>query len=318
MRDPEHLKCRYCGTVYPNSDYPEQGSITAPKMSQTFTFYLTKEEREHPDDRSGKYAFHWASWPVHTSWSGILRYKRAAWCVGQILPLAKLYAVTGDVRYAERAALIMDRVAQRFPNWLYHSYNGTYADCPGGDAARSLGQYPRGGRFPVETIITAFPGLHTKDGYAELNNGFWGAGRFGCSGSDAQMILDMAVAYDLIHEAKRAGGSPVLTPEADRRIVQDLILPGCEDSENWAEINNKCGPSRALSGAAGILFGRPESVRRSLQGFEALMNGSFHFDGFCEESPSYSGMHLGLMLEIPKSCWGIPIRRDTSHRTVSR
>ena len=53
-------------------------------------------------------------------------------------------------------------------------------------------------------------------------------------------------------------------PESDARIVNDLILPGCADTENWNEINNKCGPGRALSGAVGILFQRPESVRRAL------------------------------------------------------
>ncbi len=300
IRDPEHLKCRYCGTVYPNSDYPEKGSMTAKKMGQTFTYYLAPAETAHPEDPSGRYAFRWAAWPVHTSFSGILRYLKAEWCFSQILPLAKLYAVTGEPKYAERSALIMDLAAKVFPKWLYHSYNGTYADCPPAEAAVELGRHPRGGRFPVETIVTAFPGLHTKDGYAELNNGFWGAARFGCSGSDASFILDATVVYDLIHEAKRSDGAPVLSTEMNRRIVDDLILAGCADAENWNEINNKCGPGRALSGAVGILFRRPDSVRRALDGFEMLMDKSFHFDGFCEETPSYSGMHLSLMQDIPE------------------
>ncbi|MHB9027775.1 MAG: heparinase II/III domain-containing protein [Candidatus Latescibacterota bacterium] len=304
INDPDRLRCRYCGTVYPNPEYPETGSMTAKRMGQTFTFYRTDEERRHPDDTSGKYAFRWASWPVHTSWSGIIRYKKAAWCIGQVLPLAKLYAITGETKYAERAALIMDKIARVYPHWLYHSYNGTYADCPGGEAAAEMGKNPPAGKFPVETIITAFPGLHTRDGYAVLNNGFWGGGRFGCSGTDAGMILNMAVAYDLIHEVKRSGGAPVFSPEAEKRIVNDLILAGCADSENYDEINNKCGPSRSLSGAVGILFRKPESVRRSLAGFEALMEKSFHFDGFCEESPSYSDMHLSLMRNIPEILLG--------------
>jgi len=298
--DPERIVCRYCGTVYPNPSYPETGGITCPRMGQTFTFYLTDEERAHPDDTSGKYAFRWASWPVHTSFSGIIRYRKAAWCIGKIPTLAKLYAITGDVRYAEKAAMIMDVVADRYPNWLFHSYNGTYADCPPGEAARELGRNPRGGRFPVETIVTAFDGLHTKGDYAELNNGFWGAGRFGCSGSDGGFILNMTVAYDLIRDACYDDGRPVVTPEMENRIVNDLIIAGCEDSENWAEINNKCGPGRAMSGAVGILFNRPESVRRAIEGFEKLMEKSFHFDGFCRESPSYSAMHLNLLRNIPE------------------
>lgn len=304
VQDPDHLTCKYCGTVYPNTQYPETGLMTAKRMGQTFTFYLTDEERQHPEDKSGKYAFHWASWPVHTSWSGFIRYRKAAWCIDQVLPLAKLYAITGEVRYAERAALILDDVAKVYPNWLYHSYNGTYADCPGSEAAAEIGKNLPAGKFPIDTIITAFPGLHTRDGYAVLNNGFWGAGRFLTFGTDAEMILDMAIAYDLIHEAKRSDGSTALSPEIEKRIVNDLILSGCTDTEYSNAINNQCGPSRALSGVVGIIFQRPESVRRCLEGFEALMSKSFYFDGFCAESPSYSDMHLGNLQFLPEILLG--------------
>ncbi len=40
-------------------------------------------------------------------------------------------------------------------------------------------------------------------------------------------------------------------------------------------------------------------MRRGLEGFTRLLEQSFHFDGFCKESPSYSSMHLGLMRQIP-------------------
>jgi len=304
IREPDKLTCKYCGTTYPNPEYPETGSMTAPKMGQTFNFYLTEEERAHPEDKSGRYAFRWVGWPVHTSWSGMIRARKAGWCIGRILTLAKLYAVTGEVEYAEHAVWIIDRMARVYPNWLYHSYDGTYADCPPGEAAAEMGRNPRAGKFPIETIITAFSGRHTKDDYAVLNNGFWGAGRFGCSGSDGGTILNVIVAYDLIREARYPDGAPVINPEIEERIVNDLILAGCEDSENWDDINNKCGPARALSAAVGIMFQRPQSVRRALQGFTQLMNGCFHFDGFCDESPSYSGMHLNLMRNIPEILLG--------------
>ena len=301
---PDKIKCKYCGTEYPNADYPETGSLTAPKMGQTFTFYLTDEELAHPDDLTGKHAFRWAAWPVHTSFSGIIRAKRTGWALSRILPLGKLYVLTGNVEYAEKAAMIMDIAADRYPNWLYHSYNGTFADCPPGEAAKEMGRNPRAGKFPIETIITAFPGLHTKGDYATLNNGFWGAGRYGCSGSDGRFILEMAAAFDLIHEARRADGSLVIDDKMRARIVNDLIIAGCDDSENYNDINNKCGPGRAMSAAVGILFDRPESVRRAIEGFDALMDHSFHFDGFCVESPSYSGMHLNLMRNIPEILLG--------------
>ena len=116
-------------------------------------------------------------------------------------------------------------------------------------------------------IINAF-GLHQAKDHARLNVGFWGAGRYRCSGGDGSTILSMLVAYDLIRDAQYPDGRPVLTPEMDRRIQNDLLLAGCEDSENWKAINNKCGPGRALSAAAGILFERPQSTRHALNGFQ--------------------------------------------------
>lgn len=299
VREPEKLVCRYCGTVYPNPKHRETGKLVCSRMGQTFTYYETDAERAHPEDRSGKHAYRWASWPVHTSFSGLIRTYKAGYVIDRVLPLAKLYAITGEVRYAERAAWIMDRFARVYPNYLFHSYDGTYADCPPAEAAQELGRNPRGGKFAKELIVNAF-GLHRRKDYATLNNGFWGAGRYSCSGGDGSTILALTVAYDLIRDAKHADGTPLLTEEMDRRIVNDLILAGCRDSENWQAINNKCGPGRALSAAVGVLFERPESVRWAFNGFEQLMDRCFHFDGFCTESPSYSSMHLSLMRNIPE------------------
>ncbi len=295
---PDEVSCKYCGTVYPHPDYPETGRLECTRMGQTFTYYETAEERAHPEDRSGRYAYRWASWPVHTSWSGLIRYYRANWCIRQVPTLAKLYALTGELAYAERCIWVMDRLARVYPGWLYHSYNGTFADCPPAEAAREMGRHPRAGRFPKDVIINPC-GLHQEKDYAYLNAGFWGAGRFGTGTEECSTILDVTVAYDLIRGARRPDGTPLLDAATEKRLVEDLILAGCADRENWAEINNKAGPNRALSAAVGILFGRPEGARRALEGFERLLAECFHSDGFCRESPSYSSMHLSLMADIP-------------------
>ncbi len=298
VTDPDKVTCKYCGTVYPNAAYPETGAVVCPKMGQTFTYYQNDEERAHPGENPSKYAYRWASWPVHTSFTGVIRSKKSHWCAERILPLAKLYALTGDVKYAERCVWILDRFAHCYPNWLYHSYNGTVADCPPAEAAANMGQHGGGGKFPKDVIIDPFE-RHQKADHATLCNGFWGAGRFDCSGCDPY-LLHMTVAYDLVREATYPDGRRVLDAESEKRIVNDLLLAGCTDTENWKDINNKCGPSRAVSAACGILFERPQSVRRALEGFEKLLEDCFHFDGFCKESPSYSDMHLGLMQNIPE------------------
>ncbi len=303
VTEPEKLVCKYCETEYPNVDYPETGSMTAPRMGQTFGFYLTEEERAYPEDRLGQYAFTWSRHPVHTSWSGIIRSQKTFWCTEQMDVLAKLYGVTGEAAYAERCAWILDILARRYPNWLFHSYDGSYADMPPGEVATEMGKNPPAGRFPIGTIINAFD-RHNRDDHAVLFNGFWGAGRLGCSGSDGGSILRALLSHDLIREARATDGSPVITPEMDKRIREDLILAGCIDTENWDAINNKSGRGRALSGAVGITFDRPEGVRRAIEGLELLMEDAFHFDGFCTESPSYSDMHLSIMRSIPEVLCG--------------
>jgi hypothetical protein len=299
VRDPDKLTCKYCNTEYPHAEYPETGSITATRMGQTFSFYLNDDEREHPEDTTGTHAYRWVSFPVHTSFSGILRSKQGKWCFDQVLPLAQLYALTGDLACAQRAAWIMDIAASRYANWLYHSYDGTYADCPPAEVAIEMGRHPRGGQFAPEVIISAFAGRHRDGAHATLFNGFWGAGRFACSGGDSGILLPIALAYDLIRDAQDANGQPVISAEMDQRISRDLILAGCDDMECWNEINNKCPPARALSALCGRLFERPESVRRAISGFEKLLEKGFHSDGFCTESPSYSDMFLNLMRQIP-------------------
>ncbi len=297
IKDPDHVTCRYCGAVYPNAEFPETGSMTAERMGQTFTFYVPPEEAAHPEDDTGKYAYRWASWPVHVSFSGLIRYFKASYVAGRPLYLAKVYALTGEVEYAEHCAWLLDALARAYPNWLYHSYYGSYADMPPGDAAAAMGRQKTQGVFddPAD-IVTAFPG-HANS--ARLK-GFWGDGRLSAGvGGEGSILLNWTVAYDLIHEAKFDDGTPVLTEEMDSRIVNDLLLAGCADLENYRAINNKCGPGRALSAACGVLFGQPERVRRGMEGLERLLNEAFTFDGFCRESPSYSSMHLGGLEKIP-------------------
>ncbi|MBT7300600.1 MAG: hypothetical protein HN849_13855 [Victivallales bacterium] len=296
VKQPDQLVCKYCKTVYPSEKYPENSKVVCPKMGQTFSIYRNPQELAHPEN-TGKYAYRWASWPASTSWSGLLRERRGWYCMSKALTLAKLCVIEGDLKAGERAVWIMDRTARCFPNWLYHTYNGTIADCPPAEAAAELGRHPRAGKFAKDVIVNSH-GLHQYKNYARLCVGFWGAGRFGTGTSEDSFLLDYAVAYDLLRGVKKADGQPLMAA-AEKKRIEELLLQGLADRENWNEINNKIGPNRALSATMGILFDRPQSVRRALNGFEQLLDRCFHFDGFCRESPSYSSMHLGLMANVP-------------------
>ncbi|MBU0606580.1 MAG: heparinase II/III-family protein, partial [Armatimonadetes bacterium] len=304
---PDKLVCKYCRTEYPNPQYPETGTLECPQMGQRFTYYVNDEQRAHPDEDLGKYAYKWAGRPVQVSFTGVIRAARVNWAAGQLLPLAKLYALTGDVAYAERTAWLLERFSEVFPHYLYHSYGGCFADCDPAEAAREMGRHPSAGKFPPGVIChpAALMRDRNKDGFGDLDAGFWGSGRLTPgAGGEGSVLLNAVVAYDLTRDAKRPDGQPVYPPALQEQIVKQFLVAGCGDMENYAAINNKAGPGRALSGAVGMLLQQPERVRRALAGFEALLGECFHFDGFCKESPSYSSMHLGLMEEIPNLLTG--------------
>jgi len=299
---PDTLRCKYCRTEYPNDKYPETGRLQCPRMGQSFTYYINPDQQAHPDEDLGKHAYVWAGRPIQVSFSGVIRTQKLSWALQLPLRLAKLYALTGEVPYAERTAWILERLAEVYPHYLYHSYGGCFADLEPAEVAREMGRNPRAGRFPPGVICHPAEKMRVrfKDGWGALDAGFWGAGRFTTgAGGEGEALLSITVAYDLTRDAKYPDGRPVYSADTARRITQDLILAGCDDMENYKEINNKCGPGRALSGAVGMLFGQPERVRRAMEGIESLLDECFHFDGFCKESPSYSSMHLGNMGEIP-------------------
>ena len=308
---PDQLTCRDCGTVYPNEEYPETGILECPRMGQTFTYYQTPEERAlGPDatiEQRREHAIIGLSHrPANISMSGLIRFYRAQWAWRQVIALARMYALTDDVAYAERVVWILDRFARVYPNYLYQSYDGSYADWPPAEVAESMGDpsTPRGGRFPPDAIRHPYElNRHSDEQgeYSTLHNGFWGAGRLNQhgSGSDSDPLFNFTVAYDLVRDARYDDGTPLVDAETDRRIVEDLIDAGCTDMDHWDDLSNKGVATRSLSAAVGLLLDQPERVRRGLDGFHAILEERYHFDGFYSESPAYARHNYLVMADLP-------------------
>lgn len=308
---PEQVTCRRCGAVFPNDAYPETGVLECPRMGQTVTYYQPPAERAlgadaTPEQRREKALRGLSQVPQMTSLSGLIRLHKAQWAWGQLASLAKLYALTQDVRYAERVAWILDRFAEVYPDYLYHSYEGSIADWPPAEVAANMGDpaTPAGGRFPPDAIRNAY-GLNRKSDaqgeYSTLYNGFWGAGRLQThgKGSDAGPLLSMTVAYDLTRDARRPDGSDVYDEQTRQRILDNLIVAGCTDMEHWDSLSNKGVATFSLSAAVGMLIADPVRVHRALTGFQEVFGDRYHFDGFYSESPAYSAHNFSNMSELP-------------------
>jgi hypothetical protein len=313
---PDQVKCSRCGTVFPNDEYPETGVLECPHMGQSFTYYQPPAERAlepdaTPQQRREHALLGLSQRPQMTSLSSLIRMRKIGWAWGQALALAKLYAVTEQVEYAERVAWILNRFAEVYPNYLYHSYDGSYADWPPSEVAANLGDpaTPRGGRFAPGVVRHAY-GLHeySDDGgqYSTLYNGFWGAGRLAThgKGSDAGPLLSITVAYDLTRDARYQDGTPVYDEQMHQRILDDLIISGCSDMECWDDLSNKGVATLSLSAAVGALLLDPAHTHRALNGFRKMMSDRYHFDGFYSESPGYAEHNFGNVRELPDLLYG--------------
>ena len=102
ISDPHHVRCRYCGMVYPNGKYPENKilKVTNP----------VGEEVEYPyweDEKGCRYMFSAKGWrEARTYFSSRAK------------DLGELYQMTLDRAYARRAVLILDAFARYYPGFL--------------------------------------------------------------------------------------------------------------------------------------------------------------------------------------------------------
>ena len=102
IEDPHHVRCRYCGMVYPGEKYPED------RVLRVVNPVGVEVEYPYWEDETGyRYFFSARGWRAARTYFS-----------GRAQDLGELYQVTGDRRYARRAALILDAFARHYPGFL--------------------------------------------------------------------------------------------------------------------------------------------------------------------------------------------------------
>lgn len=325
-RNPEVIHCMVCGQSYPDPRFPESGAISLPRRGQVISYYRNTAEQAHPDDRSGTYAWKWVGKPIHISFEGIIRFKKITFMMEATRYLGLAYRLTGDPRYARRAADILKRLTVCVPNWAYHDYWDTYADCdPLYAAWHSKGlrlewkRNPNGSAYKeIEKPIVTNNGVY----FAGMLESYWGAGRV--NACDAILMENICLAYDVICDAEDAAGKEFLSPDWRTKIERDLILeyiiggePFLGGAGKTDNVSNKSPYVYSPMAMAGRCLGLPEFVDVSLRGYKALLDKSFLGDGFSHESPSYTLMFLTGIIKVPETLrgfrWprGFPGRSET-------
>ncbi len=139
----DRVRCRYCGTVFPNSNYPEnkEKEIISPSgKKQIYRWYA--------DDKGHEYHF-----------QGRALYERYVWCERMAYLFANLFALTGDQDCADRGILILGRFAQVFPDYPVR-YNYPF---------QPVKFFPANQKYPYEGITEPYRGAKLNWwGYADI------------------------------------------------------------------------------------------------------------------------------------------------------
>ncbi|UCD29840.1 MAG: heparinase II/III family protein, partial [Planctomycetota bacterium] len=309
-RNPDIFSCRDCDQVYPSEKYPETARLVCPRSQQVFTYYLNKQERKHPEDRTGEYAWHWVGRPVHVSFTGVIRQRKVSFMIGATKSLALAYRFTGDPRYAETARKILLRLAACYRNWLYHDYWDTIADCDPMYAA----WHDRDLKLEWKRHLCSIAFKKDEPDRAAMLRNYWGAGRIHPSTDSINNAAILALAYDLVFDARDKGDRQIWNPTDRAKVERDLILEytmGAEPFVGGANkatcVNNKSPAVYHTFAAVAKCLGLPTMADTALRGYENVRDKSFLYDGFSGESPSYTNMYLYGLVRIPEElhgfCW---------------
>ncbi|MCE9592460.1 MAG: heparinase II/III-family protein [Planctomycetes bacterium] len=317
-RNPDVIRCKACGQVLPDARFPEEGRMVCPRTGQTFTYYINPAEQSHPEDRSGRYAWKWANYPIHVSFEGILRERKVGFMIDALHKLGVVYALTGEPRYARAAVAIFQRLAHCYRFWLYHDYCDSYVDCD-----------PMYAAWHYDTVPLEWKRNPCADAYGDKTDGpsmvrnYFGAGRIHASCDVVSKLMGICRTYDLAHDARDADGRPLWTEESRAKVERDFLLEYIMGAERWlgghleaTNLNNKAGRAYCAVAAIGKCMGLPGYADTALRGYEALLDKAFLSDGHSGESPFYSfDGFLSPLIWVPEMLDGFEWPADYKKRT---
>ncbi|MFP3904568.1 MAG: hypothetical protein ACLFWB_10045, partial [Armatimonadota bacterium] len=128
---PWKLKCKNCGTLFPANDYgayyrsglDDRGEFDPELADESLLFNPDHPDANDPDHRK------WVDDGFGLDYDGetltfIAHYTYNLWreCNRAAEALARAYALTGDPKYAHKAAILIDRYADVYPNMDYEGF----------------------------------------------------------------------------------------------------------------------------------------------------------------------------------------------------
>ncbi len=256
LSEPNRVRCRHCGMVFPHEKYPLNKEIQITAPSGTKQVY-----RYHESAGGRQFFFEARAW--FAAWGYFNR-------MG--LLLANLHALTGKTEYADRAAIIIGRFAQVFPDYAIR-YDYPY----------------RPVRFwPADTPSTAIDFTP----YRAAKYYWWAYG---------DVPAELIRAYDLIHDSGAfRRKTDLLGAEVRQRIEKDFFHAAVVWTMGHRDSYGNMSPGMYHDFVvAGRVLGEPRFVHEAVERARTLMDRQFFFDGWWREgSPSYHAQTIGNMMRV--------------------
>ncbi len=173
--------------------------------------------------------------------------------------LAALYNETKDAKYAHKAAVILDRLAEVFPAWPFRLRNGD----------------------PVP-----------RDQEPPYFGSMWENGWFFYDLEDSAPLVQ---AWDLIHDS---GAMEALGEGTREKIMRDLLQNNLDTHWRYPRMfGNVDGNQIAGLISWGLALGDPEMIHKGVRWLKGLYNLSFYPSGAWHESPSSYHIMITCRLE---------------------
>jgi hypothetical protein len=256
------VQCNYCKMIFPNEKFPanrEKVIISPGGVRQVYRYY------ENPQGRT--YYFEAHTWNI--------RSRRLQSMAEQ---LVRLWYITKDNSYGDRAAAIAGRFAQVFPGYAVH-YD--YPNQP-------VKFFPADQKWPYEGV-GAYRGSKWSDwGYHDI----------------PAVFINV---YDILmsgYDWKRM--DTVIGPETDKLIAHDLLLSSYEFTTANPETYSNMSPGMYRDMLRlGRVLENPSMVHEAVNRFREFFSMKFFADGWwCEGTTSYHNQTIGGLKTVADALKG--------------
>lgn len=258
----DSVRCPHCDMSFPNERYPNnrEQAIVAPSG-------LTQVYRWHEDANGRQHFFEANAW-----------FRRQQWLLRQALALANLYAHTQDAAYGDRAAAIVGRYAQVYPDYAVRF------DYP----FQPVRFYPADQTWPYEGM-SPFRGAKFY---------WWG---YGDMPTELMLAYDLLAAGDALERVEPLLGGG-LRDSIENNLIRLSFRFVSANPDDYTNMSPSMYRDMVLGGR---IAGAPEMVHEAVARTNALIQKQFFFDGWWREcAPSYHSQTIGGLASVADAARG--------------